>query len=148
MVQIVVVRRTQIGNHGPVMAGDDHAAAPRGLRLVHAVLDTETGRLDGVVQDRRVLVVTHSAEEDDAVGREHVLGTAGRVLGAAAGDQFRRIVVQEVFVDAVVGGLGEDGIVGLETVFLEEGGITCSLNVCKVELLVWLFGFMLLKGCV
>jgi hypothetical protein len=38
-------------------------------------------------------------------------------LRSAAGDEFCRVVVQEVFVDSEVLFFGEDGVVGFEIVF-------------------------------
>jgi len=40
------------------------------------------------------------------------LGAASSVLGTAAGDQFRGVVVKQVFVDGEVLFFGEDGVVG------------------------------------
>lgn len=49
------------------------------------------------------------------------LSAASRVLGRAAGDQLRVVVLQEVLVEVHVLGFGQDGVVGLEAVFLEQG---------------------------
>ena len=57
------------------------------------------------------------------------MGTTGRVLGGAAGDQLGIKVVEEVLEDALVLGLGQDGIVGLETVLLEQGVVSNRLDV-------------------
>ena len=73
MLNLVAVGRGQIRAHAPVVARD-HDAAPAGrLRLVVAVVDLQPGLLVGVLQDLRVLVFAHAADEDDRVGREHVL---------------------------------------------------------------------------
>ena len=52
------------------------------------------------------------------------LGAAGGVLGGAAGDEFGVAVLEQVFVEAHVFFFGEDGVVGLEAVFFEHGGIS------------------------
>jgi hypothetical protein len=134
MLEIVVVCGSEIGDHRPVVVGDDDATPAGGLFFVDAVLDAETGGLDGVVQDRGVFVVADTAKVDYAVGWEHVLRATGGVLGSAAGDQLCGVVVEEVFVDGEVLGAGEDGIVGFELVFVEEGLVTLGLDVWREEL--------------
>lgn len=52
------------------------------------------------------------------------MGAAGGVLGGAAGDEFGVAVLEQVFVEAHVLVFGEDGVVGLEAVVLEHGGIS------------------------
>lgn len=130
VVQVVVVGSTEVGAQASVVASDDGTAAASLLLGVDAVLDTEASGLDGVVEDGRVLVVAGTADVDDAVGREDVLGTSGAVLGSAASDELGIIVVQEVLVERDVLLLGEDGIVGLEAVLVEQGLVTDGLDVC------------------
>jgi hypothetical protein len=100
MLQIVVVGGTQVGAHAAVVAGDDDAAATRGDLGINTVLDTQTGLLAGIAKDRGVLVIASTTEVDNAVRREQVLGTAGGVLGSAAGNQLGIVVVEEVLIDA------------------------------------------------
>lgn len=69
------------------------------------------------------MVVADAADVEDRRGREDVLGAASGVLGRAAGDELRVVVLDQVFVEAHVFFLGEDGVVGLEAVFLEHGFI-------------------------
>lgn len=130
VVQVVVVGSAQVSAETAVVAGDDDAASAGGLLLVHAVLDTQASGLDGIVQRGSVLVVADAAKVDDAVGRQHVLGATGRVLGSTAGDELGVEVVEEVLVEAEVLFLGEDGVVGLEVVLLQQGLVTDGLDVC------------------
>lgn len=130
VVQVEVVGSAEVSAETAVVAGDDDAASASGLRLVHAVLDTQAGGLDGIVQGGGVLVVAHAAKVDDAVGRQHVLGASGSVLGSTAGDELGVEVVEEVFIEAEVLFLGEDGVVGLEVVLLQQGLVTDGLDVC------------------
>ena len=51
------------------------------------------------------------------------LGSASGVLGCAAGDEFGVVVLDQIFVEAHVLFFREDGVVGLEPVFLEHGFI-------------------------
>jgi hypothetical protein len=129
--QVVVVRGAQLGAHAAVVAGDDNAAAAGGNLGVDAVLDAQAGLLAGVAEDGGVLVVAGAAKVHDAVGRQDVLGAARRVLGRAAGDQFGIVVVEQVLEDVLVLGLGQDGVVGLKAVFLEQGLVAEGLNVCE-----------------
>ncbi len=130
VLQVVVVGGTQLGAHAAVVAGDDDAATAGGDLGVDAVLDAQTSLPAGVAEDSGILVVASTAKVDDAVVGEDVLGTAGRVLGSAAGNQLGIVVGEEVLVDVLVLGLGEDGIVGLEAVLLEQGLVAKGLDVC------------------
>jgi hypothetical protein len=129
VLQVIVVGGTQLGAHAAVVAGDDDAAAAGGDLGVDAVLDAQTGLLAGIAEDGGVLVVAGAAEVDDAVVGEDVLGAAGGVLGSAAGNQLGIVVVEEVLVDVLVLGRGEDGVVGLEAVLLEQGLVAEGLDV-------------------
>lgn len=128
-LDLVVVSGTQLGAHGAVVAGDDDGAAAGGLLRVDAVLDPKADLLDGIAQDGGVLVITDTTRVDDAVGWQHVLGATGRVLGGAAGDQLGVVVVEKLLEDAGVLSLGQDGIVGLEAVFVQERLISNGLDV-------------------
>ncbi len=132
VVKVVVVGGTEIGAEGAVVAGNDGAAAAGGVLGVDTVLDAEAGGLDGIVEGGGVLVVTDAAEVDDAVGGEDVLGATGAVLGGAAGNQLGLVVVEQVLVEGDVLLLGEDGVVGLELVLVEELLVTDSLDVCRM----------------
>lgn len=142
VVQVVVVGSAEVSAETAVVAGDDNAASAGGLLLVHAVLDTQASGLDGIAQSSSVLVVTDTAEVDDAVGGQDVLGATGRVLGSTAGDELGVEVVEEVLVEAEVLLFSEDGVVGLEVVLLQQGLVTDSLDVCDCgnvsgKLLTW-----------
>ena len=76
-----------------MVACNHDSTSPRWFLFVDAVLDSKPSGLDGVVQDGGVFVVADAAKVDDAVGGEHVLCSAGGVLGATAGDEFRGVVV-------------------------------------------------------
>jgi hypothetical protein len=81
-----MVRGAEIGNHTPIMAGDDDSTSSCRLLWVDAVFDSEPGGLDGVVEDGGVFVVADSTQVDYAVGREHVLRSSGGVLRSTAGN--------------------------------------------------------------
>lgn len=49
---------------------------------------------------------------------------SGRVLRRPTRDEFGVVVLQQVFVEAHVLFLGQDGVVGFHAIFLEELGIT------------------------
>ncbi len=129
VLQVIVVGSAQLRAHAAVVASDDDGATASGLLGVDAILDAQTGLRDGLVEDTGVLVVAGTAQVDDAVLGEDVLGTTGRVLGGAAGNQLGIKVVEEVLEDALVLGLGQDGIVGLEVVLLEQVVVSDCLDV-------------------
>lgn len=93
VLEIVVVGGAQVGDHGAVVVGDDNSTAAGGLLGVDAVLNSETGLLDCIVQDCGILVVTDTAEEDSAVGWKQVLGSSSSVLGTTSGNEFGGVVV-------------------------------------------------------
>lgn len=129
VVKAIVVRSTEVSDQRAVLAGDDGAAAARLLSRIDAVLDTQASSLDGVVEDGRVLVVTGTSDVDDAVRGEDVLGATGRVLSSAAGDELGVVVVEQFLVERDVLLLGQDGIVGLEIILVEEFLATNSLDI-------------------
>lgn len=133
VVEVVVVSGTEISAETAVVAGDDNTTATGGLLLVDTVLDTETGGLDGIMQDSGVLVITDTAEVNDAVVRQDVLGTTGGVLSGTTSNQLSLEVVEKVFVERLVVVLGEDGIVGLEAILLKQLLVTDSLDVCNKQ---------------
>jgi len=129
VLEVIVVGGAQLGAHAAVVAGDDDAAATRRDLGVDAVLDAQTGLLAGIAKDGGVLVIAGTAQVDDAVVRQDILGTTGSVLGSTAGDQLGIVVVEEVLVDVQVLGLSQDGIVGLEVVLLEQVLVAKGLDV-------------------
>lgn len=131
VVEVVVVGSAEVGAEGAVVAGDDGAAAAGGVLGVDTVLDAKASGLDGIMEGGGVLVVTNAAEVDDAVGGKDVLGAASAVLGGTAGNQLGLVVVEEVLVERDVLLLGQDGVVGLELVLVEELLVTDSLDVCR-----------------
>lgn len=131
VVDIVVVGGTEISAQASVVASNDNTASASLLLGVDSVLNTETSSLDGIVEDGRVLIVTSTTEVDNAVGRENVLGASGRVLGSTTGNELGVVVVQEVLIEGDMLLLGEDSIVGLEAILVEQGLVTKGLDVCE-----------------
>ena len=94
------------------------------------------------MENGRVLVIAGAAEVDDAVGGQDVLGTTGGVLGGTASNELGVKVVEQVLVQRLVLLLGEDGVVGLEAVLLEQSLVALGLDVCKPQ------GVGLAKTCI
>lgn len=130
VVDVVEVGSAELGAEGAVDAGDDGAAAAGGGLGVDAVLDAQADLLDGVAQDGGVLVVADAAEVHDAVGRQDVLGAAGRVLRRTARDQLRIVVIQQLLVQREVLLLGQDRVVRLQVILLQEILSADGLDVC------------------
>ena len=126
-----MVGGTQVGAQAAVVASDDNTATAGLLLGVDTVLDTQTSLLDGIVENGRVLVITSTTEVDDGVGGQDVLGTTSSVLGSTTSNQLGVVVVEQVFVERDVLLLGEDGIVGLEAILVQESLVTESLNVWR-----------------
>lgn len=130
VVDVVEVGGGEVGAEGAVVVGDDDAAAAGGGLGVDAVLDAQADLLDGVAQDGGVLVVADAAEVDDAVRGQQVLGAARRVLRRAARDQLGVVVVQQLVVQRDVLLLGQDRVVRLQPVLLQELLVAEGLDVC------------------
>jgi hypothetical protein len=112
------------------MVSDNNRTTSSLLLLVNTVFDAETGLLYGVAQDRSVLVVANTPEEDDRVWRKDILSTTSGVLGASTGNELRRVVVKEIFVDAEVLLFRQNGVVGFEVILCEKRFISKSLDIC------------------
>ena len=131
VVKVVVVSGTEVSAETAVVASDDNSATTGRLAGVDAVLNAEAGLLDGIVEGGGVLVVAGTTQVDDAVGGQDVLGTTSGVLGGTAGDEFGVVVGQEVFVEGNMLLLGQNSVIGLEVVLLEESFVTEGLDVCR-----------------
>lgn len=131
--------------HGSVVVSDDDATFAGGDFGVDEIFDMETcGKVSTCLQsscyaecvylitllfallsqDAGVLVVSHTANVPDRVGSEHVLGTSSGVLGGATGDQLCVAVVDEVFIQAHLVGLGKEGVVKFQTILLQHCLVT------------------------
>ena len=111
------------------MTSYDHTATSSLLLLVNSVLDPQASSLNCVVKNRRIFVISYTSKEDDRVGRENILGTSSGVLSSPAGNELRRVVVQEIFVDAQVFLLSQDRVVRLESIFCEESIVSFGLDI-------------------
>lgn len=136
VVQAVVVGSTEVSAETAVVASDDNTASAGRVSLIDTVLDTQAGGLDGILEDGSVLVVADTAEVDDAVGGQDVLGATGGVLRSAAGNELCVKVVEEVLVDGDLLLFGEDGVVGLEVVLVQQSLVADSLDVCDWNCLI------------
>ena len=86
VIQGVEIGGAEVGNHAAVLVvgtSDEDGATARRRLGVDTVLDAEANLVVAVAQRGSVLVVTHTADKNDAVGRQHVLGPASRVLSRA-----------------------------------------------------------------
>jgi hypothetical protein len=145
VVDLVLVRRSEVSAHATVVTSDDDAALAGGLDIVHTILSMDTSLVAGLLEDIRVLVLTDTANVHDGVLGEHVLlgdifdqqwpglkkgdlhsaylGTTGGVLCSTTCNQFG-ITAKELIVESHVLFLRKDGIVLLETVRFQKSGIT------------------------
>ena len=140
VLKLVLVGSSEVGAHAAVVASDDNTTLAGGLGLVDTVLGVDTGLLASLLEDVTVLVLTDTTDVDNGVLREHVLrtlsisileitrvfnpylGTTSGVLGSTTGDQLG-IAGKQVLVDTHVLLLGEDSIIGLQIILLQESGI-------------------------
>ena len=106
--------------HGAMVSRDHHATSPCGLLLVDPVLDVDALLFASLAQGVGVFVFAHAADVPDGVGRQHVRGATCSVLGTAAGDEFCIAVMEQFVIEGHVLGFGEDGVVDLEVVLLQQ----------------------------
>jgi len=111
------------------MPGNHNTAASGFLLFVNSVFDAETSSFYSIVKDSRVFVVANTAEIDDGVVREDVLGAASCVLCSTSSDELCRVVVKEVLVDAQMLFFGKDGIIGLEAILRKKCFVTKGLDI-------------------
>lgn len=129
VLDLVAVGSGEVGAHATVVTSNDNTAATGGLLLIVTVDGTETDLLVGLDQLLGVLVLANASNKDDRVGGEHVLGTPGGVLGGTTSVQVDLVVLEQVLVQAHVLLLSQDGIVGLESILLQQLLVADSLDV-------------------
>jgi len=69
VLQVIVIGGAQVSDHGAVVTSDDDAAAAGRDLGVDAVLDAQASLVACLAQDGSILIVTSTANVDDAVGR-------------------------------------------------------------------------------
>lgn len=111
------------------MACDHNATASSPLLCIDTILNTETSSFDSIGQDCRILVITDTANVDDGVWWEYVLGAAGGVLCGTTSYELGIIVIEKVLVETKVLFFSEDCIICFEAIFFEKSGITNALDV-------------------
>lgn len=121
VLELVVVGSSKICAERAVVASDDDTTATSGGLLVVEVLSLDTSLLADVLEGLAVLVLADAANVEDGLGGQDVLGTTGGVLRSTTGNEDGLVVLDQVLVEThVLLGIGEDGIVGLQAVLLEE----------------------------
>jgi hypothetical protein len=129
VLDLVAVGSSEIGAHATVVASDDDTAATGGLFVVVTVDGAETDLLVGLDELLGVLVLANASNKDNRLGGKDVLGTSGGVLGGATGVQVDLEVLEQVLVEAHVLLFGQDGVVGLESILLEQLLVADGLDV-------------------
>jgi hypothetical protein len=143
MLNLVLVGSGEVGAHAAVVASDHNTALASRLDLVDAVLGVDAGLVAGILEDIGILVLTDTADVHDGVIGQHVLhgdrglarfgfciaerqylGATGSVLSGTTSNQLGVMVLEQFLVDAHVLVLGEDSIVVLQAILLQEGGVT------------------------
>lgn len=125
VLKLVVVGSSKICAERAVVAGDDDTTATGGGLLIVKVLGLDTSLLADVLEGLTVLVLADTANVEDRLGGQDVRGTTGGVLRSASGDEDGLVVLDQVLIEThVFLRIGEDGVVGLEAVLLEELLIT------------------------
>jgi hypothetical protein len=125
VLELVVVGSSEVGAEGAVVAGDDNTAATSGSLLIVEVfrLDASIGR--DLLQSLTVLVLADAANVDNRLRLEDVGSASCSVLRSTTGDLDGLVVLEQVLVQThVLLGVGEDRIVGLQAILVEESLVT------------------------
>jgi hypothetical protein len=148
VLKLVLVGGSKVGAHAAVVAGDDNTTLASGLGLIDTVLGVDTGLLAGLLEDITEFVLTDTTDVDNGLLGEHVLGTSSismldpksdvlktylgttsGVLSGTTGDQLG-IAGKQILVDTHMLLLGEDSIIGLQAILIQESGIaTDGVNI-------------------
>jgi hypothetical protein len=129
VLELVVVGSSEIGAHGAVVAGDHNTAATSRSLLVVEVfgLDASVGR--DLLKRLAVLVLANAANVDDRFGLKNVCSASRSVLRSTTGNLDGLVVLEQVLVQAhVLFGVGEDRIVGLQAILVEESLVTTIVS--------------------
>ena len=128
VLHLVAVGRRQVRAQAAVLPRDHRPAPPRRHVRHHHVLGVESRGAAGLAQRLRGLVFPDGPDVQHLAGPEDVRDAPRGVLRGAAGD-LDAVAGEEVVVKGHVLGGGEDGVVGFEVVFGEEGGVALGLEV-------------------
>jgi len=167
---LVLISGSKVGAHAAVMASDDDTALAGGLNIVDTVFSVDTSLGASVLQEIGVFILANAANVDDRVVGEDVLdnlsktdfhfpaiairaylSTTSGVLGSTTSNELS-VKLHQLIVETHVLVLGEDGVVVLESILLQESGVTelalvdgrygvrklsipDSLNVCESPML-------------
>jgi hypothetical protein len=111
------------------VASDNHTTAAGLFFRINTVFNAKSSLFDSVVENCCILVVTYTANVNDGIRWEDVLGPSSCVLGSTARNELCIVVIQKVFVEVKVFFFGEDRIVGLEAIFLKQLCVADTLNI-------------------
>jgi len=116
-----VVRRRQIGAERSVSAGDQDGAGTRGHVPFHLVVDIQASGLSLLLQDLGVSILADAAEEYSHPGlSQDPLGDPQRVLHGSTSQELRIVAFDQLPVNGHVSVLGQDRIVLVHRVPLQE----------------------------
>ena len=147
VLRLVLVSSSKVGAHAAVVASDDDTALAGGLDMIDTVLGVHTGLVASIPEEISIVVLADAAKVDNRVVGEQVLcatapvsiccsyaasrhysngsylsATSG-VLGSTTSNQLS-IELHQLIVEAHVLILCEDGVVVLESILLQESGVT------------------------
>lgn len=152
MLDLVLVGRSKVGAHATVVAGDDDTTLASGLDIVDPVFGVDTSLGACLLEDIGVLVFSDTANVESRVVGENVLpmrltladtkdheflaylGTTSGVLSSTTGNQLGVMVLQQFLVETHMLVLGQDGIVVLQAILLQESSITIKSKVSSMIL--------------
>lgn len=146
VLRLVLVSSGKVGAHAAVVASDDDTALAGGLDIIDTVLGVHTGLVASIPEEISIVVLADAAKVDDRVVGEQVLCAAApvsivvrtrprdysngsylsatsSVLGSTTSNQLS-IELHQLIVEAHVLVLCEDGVVVLESILLQESGVT------------------------
>lgn len=125
VVDLVIVGSGKICAQRAVVAGDDNTATSRGCLLVVEVLGLDASFARDALKSLAIFVLADAADVYSRVRSEHVLCTTGSVLRGTTSDEDGLVVLDQVLIQAhVLLWVGQNGIIGLQTILVEQCLIT------------------------
>ena len=146
VLDLVMVRRSEISAQAAIVACDDDTTSPRWMLVINVISHLQTSFLVGSLKDVCVLVLAYASKIDDRVCREHILrDTLDRcaaamfwtsrylcascsVLCSTTSEKFGVSILNQLFIQGHVLFFRQDGIVRIESILLEERFISTPMS--------------------
>lgn len=130
MIDLVGVGGGEVGDQRTMVASDENSTGTGGNLGVGLVLNVHTVALDTFSHLGGEFIVTNCADEGGRIGElKHPLRDTDGVLSGTTSDEFRLVGRNQFRVQRLVLVLGENGIVLIQLILLEQGRVDGGGNI-------------------